>query len=141
MVKTKHKALSTKQLLLPALFIAPALAVLLALSIYPLLYSITISLQQETSSGVVWSIGNFTRLFSDNFFVTAMVHTFIYAVAALSCEFLLGLVLALLLNSKLRGRGLFRASLLVPMMLPSVVVGVVWRRSEERRVGKEWRCR
>jgi multiple sugar transport system permease protein len=56
-----------------------------------------------------------------------MVHTFVYAVVALSCEFLLGLGLALLLNSKLRGRGLFRASLLVPMMLPSVVVGVVWR--------------
>src|ERR1051325_11836662 len=109
--------------LLPALFIAPALAVLLALSIYPLLYSITISLQQETAGGVVWSLGNFSRLFSDNFFLTAMVPTFFYSAAALSCEFLLGLGLALLLNSKMRGRGLFRASLLVPMMLPAVVGG------------------
>jgi multiple sugar transport system permease protein len=113
--------------LLPALFLAPALTVLLALSIYPLIYSITISLQKETSSGVVWTVGNFTRLASDNFFLTAMVHTFVYAIAALSCEFLLGLGLALLLNSQIRGRGLFRASLLVPMMLPAVVVGVVWR--------------
>ena len=112
---------------MPALFIAPALAVLLSLSIYPLIYSITISLQQETSSGALWSVGNFTRLVSDNFFLTAMVHTLVYAVAALGCEFLLGLGLALLLSSKMRGRGLFRASLLVPMMLPSVVVGVVWR--------------
>jgi multiple sugar transport system permease protein len=120
-------AQNRREWLLPALFIAPALAVLLSLSIYPLIYSITISLQQETSSGVVWSFGNFTRLFSDNFFVAAMVHTFVYAIAALSCEFLLGLGLALLLNSGMRGRGLFRASLLVPMMLPSVVVGVVWR--------------
>ena len=113
--------------LLPALFLAPALAVLLSLSIYPLIYSITISLQQERSSGVVWTLGNFTRLASDNFFLTAMAHTFVYAVAALTCEFLLGLGLALLLNSQIRGRGLFRASLLVPMMLPAVVVGVVWR--------------
>jgi multiple sugar transport system permease protein len=120
-------AQNRREWLLPALFIAPALAVLLALSIYPHLYSITISLQQETAGGVVWSLGNFSRLFSDNFFLTAMVHTFIYAAAALSCEFLLGLGLALLLNSKMRGRGLFRASLLVPMMLPAVVVGVVWR--------------
>src|SRR6185436_14821744 len=116
-----------RELLLPYLLVAPALAVLLSLSIYPLIYSITISLQQETSSGVVWSFGNFARLFSDNFFLTAMAHTFVYTVAALSCEFLLGLGLALLLNSRMRGRGLFRASLLVPMMLPSVVVGVVWR--------------
>lgn len=120
-------AQNRRELLLPALFIAPALAVLLSLSIYPLIYSVTISLQKETPSGVVWSIGNFVRLVSDNFFLTAMAHTFVYAAAALTCEFLLGLSLALLLNSQIRGRGIFRASLLVPMMLPAVVVGVVWR--------------
>ena len=116
-----------RDLLLPYLLVAPALAVLLALSIYPLLYSITISLRLETASGVAWGLGHFERLFSDNFFLTAMAHTFVYAVAALTCEFLLGLGLALLLNKQIRGRGLFRASLLVPMMLPTVVVGVVWR--------------
>ena len=76
---------------------------------------------------MVWSLVHFKRLLSDGFFQTALVHTIVYAVAALTCEFLLGLGLALLLNQKLRGRGLFRASLLVPMMLPTVVVGVVWR--------------
>ena len=116
-----------RELLLPYLLVAPALAVLLALSIYPLLYSITISLQQETAAGIVWTLAHFKRLLTDNFFRTAMIHTFVYAVAALTCEFLIGLVLALLLNQQIRGRGLFRASLLVPMMLPTVVVGVVWR--------------
>lgn len=116
-----------RELLLPYLLVAPALAVLLALSIYPLLYSITVSLQQETSSGIVWTLSHFKRLATDNFFRTAMAHTFVYAVAGLTCEFLLGLGLALLLNQQIRGRGLFRASLLVPMMLPTVVVGVVWR--------------
>ena len=120
-------AQNRRELLLPAVFIAPALAVLLSLSIYPLLYSITISLQTETVAGVVWGVQNFARLFSDNFFWTAMAHTFVYAIAALTCEFLLGLGLALLLNAQIRGRSLFRASLLVPMMLPTVVVGVVWR--------------
>jgi len=114
-------------LLLPLLFIAPAVAVLLTLSIYPLIYSVTISLQRDTASGTIWELGNFTRLFTDNFFWTAMAHTFVYAIAALTCEFLLGLGLALLLNAQIRGRGFFRASLLVPMMLPPVVVGVVWR--------------
>jgi multiple sugar transport system permease protein len=120
-------ALNRRELLLPYLLVAPALVVLLALSIYPLLYSITISLQQETSAGAVWSLVHFKRLVSDGFFRTALVHTFVYAAAALTCEFLLGLGLALLLNQQIRGRGLFRASLLVPMMLPTVVVGVVWR--------------
>ncbi len=116
-----------RERLLPYLLVAPALVVLLTLSIYPLLYSITISLQQQTTSGVVWSLVHFKRLASDGFFQAAMVHTAIYALVALICEFLLGLGLALLLNQQIRGRGLFRASLLVPMMLPTVVVGVVWR--------------
>jgi multiple sugar transport system permease protein len=120
-------ALTRRELLLPALFLAPAIAVLLALSIYPLIYSITISLQQETAGSVSWGLGNFARLVSDNFFLTALAHTFVYAASALTCEFLLGLGLALLLNKQIRGRGVFRASLLIPMMLPAVVVGVVWR--------------
>src|SRR5215204_264268 len=120
-------AQNKRELLLPAIFLAPALAVLLSLSIYPLIYSVTISLQQETAAGITWGLGNFARLASDNFFWTAMAHTFVYAVVALTCEFLLGLGLALLLNNQIRGRGFFRASLLVPMMLPTVVVGVVWR--------------
>ena len=120
-------AVSRRELVLPLLLIAPAVAVLLALSIYPLIYSVTISLQQETAAGINWGIGNFARLVSDNFFLTALLHTFVYAAAALTFEFLLGLGLALLLNQHLRGRGFFRAGLLVPMMLPTVVVGVVWR--------------
>jgi multiple sugar transport system permease protein len=120
-------AQNKRELLLPLLFIAPAVAVLLALSIYPLVYSVTISLQRETPAGIAWGLGNFARLVTDNFFWAAMAHTFVYAIAALACEFLLGLGLALLLNAQIRGRGFFRASLLVPMMLPAVVVGVVWR--------------
>jgi len=116
-----------REWLLPVIFIAPAIAVLLSLSIYPLIYSLTVSLQQESAAGVRWSLGNFTRLASDDFFHAALVHTFVYACAALTCEFLLGLGLALLLNSRIRGRSMFRASLLAPMMLPAVVAGVVWR--------------
>ena len=112
-----------RHLLLPYVLIAPAVSVLLALSIYPLIYSITVSLQVGES----WGIGNFTRLFSDSFFLTAMAHTFVFAISALTCEFLIGLGLALLLNSHIRGRGFFRATLLVPMMLPPVVAAIVWR--------------
>ena len=112
---------------LPYLFLAPTVLVLLSLSIYPLIYSLSVSLQVESSAGTRWSLANFQRLFSDSFFLSAMGHTMVYAVSALTCEFFLGLGLALLLNGQIRGRTFFRASLLVPMMLPAVVVGVVWR--------------
>ena len=126
-LKRSFSAHNSRDLLFALLLITPALVVLLSLSIYPLLYSITISLQTETADGIKWGVSNFSRLISDTFFLTAMAHTFIYAAAALVFEFLIGLSLALLLNSQIRGRTFFRAALLVPMMLPTVVVGVVWR--------------
>jgi multiple sugar transport system permease protein len=126
-LKRFYSAASSGDRRLPYLFLAPAVAVLLSLSIYPLIYSLSVSLQVESTKGPRWSFGNFQRLLSDNFFLSAMGHTLVYAASALTCEFLLGLGLALLMNSRIRGRALFRASLLVPMMLPPVVVGVVWR--------------
>ena len=109
---------------LPYFLIAPTVAVLVALSIYPLLYAIRVAFQNESSS---WTFANFTRLASDSFFLAALWHTLVYATVALTFEFLLGLGLAVLLDRPLRGRSIFRAALLVPMMLPPVVVGVVWR--------------
>jgi multiple sugar transport system permease protein len=112
---------------LPYLLTGPAVAVLLALSIYPLLYAVRVSLQVGTGARARWTLQNFARLWSDEFFLAALSHTLVYAMVALTFEFLLGLALALLLNREMRGRSLWRASLLVPLMLPPVVVGVVWR--------------
>src|SRR4051812_30447657 len=112
---------------LPYLLVAPALSVLVALSIYPLLYAVRVSFQTGVGERARWTLQNFTRLAGDNFFLAALAHTLVYAAVALSFEFLLGLGLALLLNREMRGRSLFRATLLVPLMLPPVVVGVVWR--------------
>jgi multiple sugar transport system permease protein len=109
------------------LLLAPTVFVLLALSIYPLVHAVSLSLQ-ITSGGIArWSPQNFVRLFSDQFFIAALGHTLVFAVAALTLEFLLGLALAVLLNRQIHGRSFFRAGLLVPMMLPTVVVGVIWR--------------
>lgn len=112
---------------LPFLLLAPTMLVLLALSIYPLIYAVRVSLQTGAGASARWSLENFSRLFSDSFFLSALLHTLAYALMALTCELLLGLGLALLLNHEMRARSLFRAGLLVPMMLPPVVVGVVWR--------------
>jgi multiple sugar transport system permease protein len=111
----------------PYLLILPTVLVLVALSIYPLIYSIKVSLQTGAGSDAHWTFANFARLATDGFFLSALLHTFVYASVALTLEFLLGLGLALLLDKKLAGRSFFRATILIPMMLPPVVVGVVWR--------------
>src|SRR5262249_55268560 len=98
-------------------WIAPAVGLLLALSIYPLLYSVKVSLGG----------GNYVRLFQDRLFSVSCAQTALYASVALTAEFLLGLGLALLVDSLARGRSFFRAGLLVPMLLPPVVAAVIWR--------------
>ena len=116
--------LQSRDRLFPFLLLAPTITVLLALSIYPLIYSVRVSLHDASGN---LALTNFTRLVSDQFFLSALAHTLVYAVIALTFEFAIGLGLALLLDSQVRARGLFRSLLLVPMMLPPIVVGVVWR--------------
>jgi len=124
--QVRAETLASSDRALAYLLIAPTIAVLLALSIYPLFYAIKISLQ-TSSVDPQWTLQNFARLCSDQFFLSALGHTFVYAAIALTIEFLLGLGLALLLHHQIRGRAFFRVTLLAPMMLPAVVVGVVWR--------------
>jgi multiple sugar transport system permease protein len=123
-----HPAFSIKrERAFPFLLIAPAMSVLVALSIYPLIYTIKVGFQKGTGEEARWTIENFIRLFTDSFFHDALLHTLIYSITALTLEFLFGLGLALLVDRPLRGRNFFRAILLIPMMLPPVVVGVMWR--------------
>ena len=60
-------------------------------------------------------------------FSVAAGQTLLYAAVALALEFLLGLALALLVDSLAHGRALIRAGLLAPMLLPPVVAAVIWR--------------
>ena len=113
-----------KKLPAGAPWIAPAVGLLLALSIYPLIYSIQVSF---TSEGGGFTVAHYARLFQDRLFSTACWQTAIYLSVALLVEFLLGLGLALLVDSLGRGRGAFRAGLLAPMLLPPVVAAVIWR--------------
>ncbi len=109
----------------PLLLLAPALIVLLALTVYPLLYAVRVSFRAADDEA--WTLVNYARLFTDRFFAEALWHTFVYAGTAVTVEFFLGLGLAWLLDRHIRGRSLFRALLLIPMMIPPVVVGVIWR--------------
>ena len=114
--------------LFPYLFLAPCVLLLLALTVYPLLYLIRLSLARMTPAGEAFAgLANFSRLFGDAFFWRAAGQTLLYTFGSLTLEFLLGLALALLLDTEIRGRHFWRALFLLPMLLPPVVVGVVWR--------------
>ena len=114
--------------LFPYFFLAPCLLLLLALTVYPLFYLARLSLYRMTPEGEAFAgLANFARLLTDGFFWRALGQTLVFTFSALTLEFLLGLALALLLHSQIRGRSLWRALFLLPMILPPVVAGVIWR--------------
>jgi multiple sugar transport system permease protein len=104
-------------------WIAPAVFVLATLSIYPLLYLIKISLADAHG----FTLAHYQRLLHDRLFGVAAGQTLLFASVALTLEFLLGLALALLVDSLARGRALIRVGILAPMLLPPVVAAVIWR--------------
>lgn len=121
-----------RERLISWLFVAPALLFLLLTSIYPLLYSLRLSffswnMSVPNSEPLYIGLRNYTRLFTDPIFQSSVRTTLIFVVSAVTLEFLLGMALALLVTSRIRGIGIVRTVLLVPLMMTPVVAGVLWR--------------
>jgi len=110
-------------------FVGPALALLIALNIFPLLYNIGASFTSAGSIGGGVSflgVRNYARIFTDPEYVAAMRVTAVFVAVAVSVELLLGFVLALALRESFRGRGTILTILLIPMMLSPAVMGLFW---------------
>jgi multiple sugar transport system permease protein len=116
----------------PAFYIAPAFIALGVVLLYPLGYSLWLSFHQWTMrtfrQGVPYvGFANYSTLFSSPDFLNSIRITFTFVFLAISFEFILGMALALLLNHEVKGRGIFRSLILLPMMCTNVVIGLTWR--------------
>jgi ABC-type sugar transport system permease subunit len=111
------------------LMVAPALVLYSAFVIYPLLRGAWVSFYQwdGLSTSMTW-VGwrNYHYALQDPVFRKALRNTFQYAIGVTIAKNILGLGLALLLNSKLRGTTFFRTAGFLPVMFSFVVVGVLW---------------
>jgi multiple sugar transport system permease protein len=113
----------------PWVLLAPAAVALGAVAAYPLIDGIRSSFRTYRYGRDVGSAGfkNYSDVFSDHTFWTALGTTAKYVALAVSIETLLGLGLALLVFNQLRFTRFFRVGLLLPMTVAPVVVGVIWR--------------
>ncbi len=112
------------------LFLAPAVLIVLVLSIFPLFASLAISFLNwnfnDMAAGFKWvGLLNWGRLISDEHFHKVFVNTLLYVVIGVPLQYVIGLVLALVLHQEIRGRRFFRVLFLVPMMLSPVAVAYV----------------
>jgi len=114
-------------------FALPAILVLLALVIGPMLWSLYTSFTQfslVTSGGQTWvGLENYAQLLSNDRFIGALGNTAVYVVLGVGVQFVLGLTVALVMANYTSGivtTVLFTA-LLLPMMMAPIVAGYVWK--------------
>ncbi|WP_443061166.1 carbohydrate ABC transporter permease [Streptomyces sp. NBC_00453] len=102
----------------PYTYIAPFFALFAAFGLFPLLYTAYVSLYRvelQTPGQMEWrGLGNYTALFGDDYFWTALRNTFTIGVISTVPQLMMALGLAHLLNYKLRGRTVFRVTMLLP---------------------------
>lgn len=130
-------------------FIAPTLLAVLVFSIYPIIYNVQLSFTdrnlfkfQPCPEGMWMSDGcpskGFTFIGLDNYkqlleglntdFIIVMARSLAWTAVCVTLFFLIGLGLALLLNSPLvKGRGLYRTLLIVPWAVPFYISALVWK--------------
>jgi ABC-type sugar transport system permease subunit len=112
----------------PYLWVLPAMLVFGVFTLLPLAVGLVLSFFAWDGSGAprLVGLGNYVEATIDVKYWPALVHNVIYAVGTVAGKLLLGLGLALVLNSGLRGRIVFRTLLFIPVVMSFVVIGILW---------------
>jgi multiple sugar transport system permease protein len=107
------------------LFLLPAVIWILAFTIFPFAYAVRTSLYHYRSGRLIRYIGldNYRRLWEDEFVRQDLRTTFQFVISAVAIEMVLGFALALLFNREMRGRGLLRSFMTLPLFATPVAVG------------------
>ena len=129
--RRRRTKLQRRQTRIAWLLLLPSLAVVALVALYPLGKTIYTSFTNQEFLALEptqWvGLANYRALIHDTFFRTAVWTTVKFTLITVSIEFALGLAIALVVNSKFRGRGLMRAVMLVPWAIPTVVAAQMWK--------------
>lgn len=127
---TKESSRYTGQLRsFPWLLILPTVLLLVALTIFPLIYSLYMSFHDFTLGGAKsWAgLDNYREILGSRSFWRKTWFTLQITIFAVVIELVLGLICALILNKRLPAMGVLRMIVYIPMMLSPLVVAYFWR--------------
>jgi len=111
------------------LFILPMFAGLVVFSVIPFVQNILYSFRKMGAFGEGTYIGfkNYTDMLDDSLFWIALKNTFFYALIGVPLVVVLSLLLAVLVNKKIRGRTVYRTLLYIPAITIPAAIGILWR--------------
>lgn len=119
----------TKRDLVAYSFIAPNFIGFCVFTLIPIIFAFALAFMKwDGSNPIQWQgIGNFTRLTDDIFFRAALKNTVIYCLGTVPLTMIASLALAIVLNQKVIGRGIFRTLSLFPYVASLVAITAVWK--------------
>jgi multiple sugar transport system permease protein len=127
---TKFLGIKRDTFLLYALVI-PSVLIVLAVTIYPLICTFVYSFENfkltDAQNKSFAGLDNYIKIFSEGGSVRSMLTTLTFTFFGVLASLIFGLCIALLVNSLKRSRPIFRVVFSMPMLLSSVVVGVMWK--------------
>jgi multiple sugar transport system permease protein len=109
-------------------FVLPALIVVLAVIVFPWVFTIWMSLNEWKVGSPTTFVGlaNYLRLPTDPRFIEAIEHTFYYTALSVVLPMIFGTLAAVIFHAKFPFRGVLRAIFIMPMMATPVAVALVW---------------
>jgi multiple sugar transport system permease protein len=121
------------------LFLLPMLIYILIWRIFPLVYTVFLSTQSWNimyrREATFYGFRNYLELAVDTRFHHALFISFFFMFVATAIEVLIGTVLAVVMDEVLRGKGILRGIILLPMFLNPVAVGTIWKILYEPSLG------
>jgi ABC-type sugar transport system permease subunit len=112
-------------------FVAPAVLLMVVLNVYPILYSLYVSLHaydlKYPASRPFIGLRNYLDYFASEYFWSSLAHTAVFVAVSVTLTTAIGLGAALVLNQAFRGQSLLYVVILVPWAVPSVVNGLMWK--------------
>lgn len=134
-VKTKIKATKKKKkfsmkFITPWLFLLPAIVILATFLVFPILEAFKWSFLDYkiiAGTGEYVGLANFKEMFADKYFWVALMNTLTFLVIVLPLNVFLPMILAVLVNQRIRGAGTFRVLYYLPVITPMVVAALMWK--------------
>jgi multiple sugar transport system permease protein len=119
---------------LAKLMVAPSMVLIALVALWPIIYAIWLSLHEFSlvQAGLSrWAspagLGNYIDALKDPEFWRATRITFVFTIASVVGETILGLAMALIMHSAFKGQGLLRTVVLVPWAVLTVVTAIMWK--------------
>ncbi|MDI6740248.1 MAG: sugar ABC transporter permease, partial [Candidatus Edwardsbacteria bacterium] len=123
--------------LYPWLFLLPTAVIIATFRFAPMLYALTMSFYDWGLAGArrFLGFGNYLALFRDGTFGQSLLNTVYYVIGVVPAGLFLSLFIAILLNQKIKARGLFRTAFFLPVITSTVAVSLVWKWIFNPRIG------